>query len=187
MGFKLSKWAVSLKNLIYGSKEVRVLMIGLDGAGKTTILYKLKLDETIPTVPTVGFNVETFTHEKLTFNVWDVGGQSDIRVLWKHYYQNTDGLIYVVDSSDVSRIDEARQELEHTLQDPNMHGVPVLVYANKQDLPGCLSVAQLTERMNLRSMHERPWLVQRSEAPSGTGLAEGLSWLSEQIQKRNSK
>merc|ERR1711945_50216 len=70
-----------------GSKEMRILMVGLDAAGKTTILYKLKLGEVVTTIPTIGFNVETVEYKNISFTVWDVGGQDKIRPLWRHYYQ----------------------------------------------------------------------------------------------------
>lgn len=85
--------------------------MGLDAAGKTTILYKLKLGEIVTTIPTIGFNVESVEYKNISFTVWDVGGQDKIRKLWRHYYQNTQGLIYVVDSSDTKRLPEAEQEL----------------------------------------------------------------------------
>ena len=94
---------------IFGKRELRALMLGLDAAGKTTILYKLKLGEVVSSVPTIGFNVETVEFEKVKFTVWDVGGQDKIRQLWKHYYQNTQALIYVVDSSDKERIEIAKE------------------------------------------------------------------------------
>merc|ERR1712126_464283 len=75
---------------------MRILMVGLDAAGKTTILYKLKLGEIVTTIPTIGFNVETVEYKNISFTVWDVGGQDKIRPLWRHYFQNTDGLIFVV-------------------------------------------------------------------------------------------
>ncbi|KAH0629157.1 hypothetical protein JD844_011012 [Phrynosoma platyrhinos] len=81
-----------LKSLI-GKKEMRILMVGLDAAGKTTILYKLKLGEIVTTIPTIGFNVETVEYKNISFTVWDVGGQDKIRPLWRHYFQNTQGMI----------------------------------------------------------------------------------------------
>merc|ERR1712190_589882 len=98
-----------------GSQEMRILMVGLGAAGKTTILYKLKLGEVVNTTPTIGFNVETVEYKNISFNVWDVGGQDKIRLLWRHYYQNTQGLIFVVDSNDRERIDENREELHKML------------------------------------------------------------------------
>merc|ERR1712232_851476 len=96
---------------LFGHKEMRILMVGLDAAGKTTILYKLKLGEIVTTIPTIGFNVETVEYKNISFTVWDVGGQDKIRALWRHYYQNTQGVIFVVDSNDRDRVGEARAEL----------------------------------------------------------------------------
>ncbi|CAG8586876.1 9137_t:CDS:2, partial [Diversispora eburnea] len=121
---------------IFGNKEMRILMLGLDAAGKTTILYKLKLNQSVTTIPTVGFNVETVTYKNVKFNVWDVGGQDKIRPLWRHYYTGTQGLVFVVDSQDRDRIDEARQELHRIISDREMRDCLLLVFANKQDLPG---------------------------------------------------
>lgn len=90
--------------------------VGLDAAGKTTILYKLKLGEIVTTIPTIGFNVETVEYKNICFTVWDVGGQDKIRPLWRHYFQNTQGLIFVVDSNDRERITEAEKELQNMVR-----------------------------------------------------------------------
>merc|ERR1711907_45124 len=90
-------------------------MVGLDAAGKTTILYKLKLGEVVTTIPTIGFNVETVEYKNISFTVWDVGGQDKIRPLWRHYYQNTQGIIFVVDSNDRERVGEAKDELNRVM------------------------------------------------------------------------
>merc|ERR1712097_45141 len=100
--------------------DMRILMLGLDAAGKTTILYKLKLGEVVTTIPTIGFNVETVEYKNINFSVWDVGGQDKIRKLWRHYYENTQGLIFVVDSNDRDRIDDAREELMKMLIEDEM-------------------------------------------------------------------
>ena len=84
----------------------------------------------------VGFNVETVTYKNVKFNVWDVGGQDKIRPLWRHYYTGTQGLVFVVDSQDRDRVDEAKQELHRILSDREMKDCLLLVFANKQDLPG---------------------------------------------------
>ncbi|VDK82162.1 unnamed protein product [Dibothriocephalus latus] len=120
---------------LFGNKEMRILMLGLDAAGKTTILYRLKLRDSVATIPTVGFNVETVTYGKLRFNVWDVGGQEKIRPLWRHYYTGTQGLIFVVDSADRDRIEEAQIELHRIANDKEMQDAIILVFANKQDIP----------------------------------------------------
>ncbi|CAK6960849.1 ADP-ribosylation factor 4-like [Scomber scombrus] len=162
-------------------KPVRILMVGLDAAGKTTILYKLKLAEVVTTIPTIGFNVETVEYKNISFTVWDVGGQSVIRPLWRHYYVNTQGLIFVVDSTDPERIKEAADELHKMLQDDELRDATLLVFANKQDLPRALPVSDITEALSLSGVSQ-PWFVQASCAVSGTGLAEGLDWLSNQIK-----
>ena len=131
-------------------------MVGLDAAGKTTILYKLKLGEIVTTIPTIGFNVETVEYKNISFTVWDVGGQDKIRPLWRHYYQNTQGLIYVVDSSDAERVSEAQEELHKMLQEDELRDAVVLVFANKQDLPNALSVTDLTSKLGLNQLR-RKW------------------------------
>ena len=138
---------------------VRLLMVGLDAAGKTTILFKMKLNETVNTIPTIGFNVETLQYKNIEFNCWDVGGQDKLRPLWQHYFTGTQGLIYVVDSNDESRIAESAESLHSVLNDEAMRGVPVLVYANKMDLPNALTVPQISERLGLVSLRDRRWQV----------------------------
>ncbi|CAG8618609.1 13683_t:CDS:2 [Dentiscutata erythropus] len=159
---------------IFGNKEMRILMLGLDAAGKTTILYKLKLDQSVTTIPTVGFNVETVTYKNVKFNVW----VNKIRPLWRHYYTGTQGLIFVIDSQDRDRIDEARQELHRIISDREMKDCLLLVFANKQDLPGAMSPAEVTEKLHLHRMRDRAWYVHPSCATTGDGLFDGLNWLS---------
>ncbi len=154
-------------NYIFGSflrrfgttTPVRLLMLGLDAAGKTTILYKMKLNETINTIPTIGFNVETLKYKNLEFNCWDIGGQFKLRNLWHHYFENTQGLIFVVDSNDIGRISESAEVLEMILSDESMKGVPLLVYANKMDLPNAMTVPQISESLGLIKLRDRHWQV----------------------------
>ena len=114
-----------------GKKEVRLLMLGLDAAGKTTILYKMKLNEVVNTIPTVGFNVETFQYKNIEFNAWDVGGQMKLRSMWSYYFDNVDALVYVIDSSDIDRLQENAETLHSLLNDQTLKNASVLVYANK--------------------------------------------------------
>jgi len=153
-------------------------MVGLDAAGKTTILYKLKLGEIVTTIPTIGFNVETVEYKNINFTVWDVGGQDKIRPLWRHYFQNTQGLIFVVDSNDRERITEAHDELNKMLNEDELRDAAVLVFANKQDLPNAMSVAEITDKLGLHTLRSRKWYIQSTCATSGDGLYEGLDWLS---------
>jgi len=179
MGLSIS----ALFKKFLGSKEMRILMVGLDAAGKTTILYKLKLGEIVTTIPTIGFNVETVEYKNINFTVWDVGGQDKIRPLWRHYFQNTQGLIFVVDSNDRERIGEASEELSKMLSEDELRDAAVLVFANKQDLPNAMSVAEITDKLGLHQMKQRKWYIQSTCATSGDGLYEGLDWLSNTLTK----
>jgi len=170
----------------FGPKELRILMVGLDAAGKTTTLYKLKLGEIVTTIPTIGFNVETVQYKNINFTVWDVGGQDKIRPLWRHYYLNTQGVIYIVDSNDRGRIEEAALELHKVLRENDMRDVALLVLANKQDMPQALSVAEITEKLGLNSLKSRQWFIQASCAKSGDGLYQGLDWLSGALKNKSS-
>ena len=160
MRFLLSKGSFFTKLFdSFGKKEMRILMVGLDAAGKTTILYKLKLGEVVTTIPTIGFNVETVEYKKISFTVWDVGGQDKIRPLWRHYYQNTQGLIFVVDSNDRDRVDAAHEELHKMLNEDELREAIVLVFANKQDLPNAMNAAEITDKLGLHSLRSRQWCV----------------------------
>ena len=174
-------------------KDMRILMVGLDAAGKTTILYKLKLGEVVTTIPTIGFNVETVDYKNISFTVWDVGGQDKIRNLWRHYYQNTQGLIFVVDSNDKARIEDAKNELHKMLQEEELKEADLLVFANKQDLPHAankqdlphaMSAPELTEKLGLQKLTGRQWYIQACCATTGDGLYEGLDWLSDVVSKK---
>jgi len=179
---------------LFSKKEMRILMVGLDAAGKTTILYKLKLGEVVTTIPTIGFNVETVEYKNISFTVWDVGGQDKIRPLWRQYYQNTQGIIFVVDSNDRERIDDtsgaensAKEELNRMLSEDELRDAVLLVFANKQDLPQAMSVQEITERLGLNQLRNRTWFIQAACATSGDGLYEGLDWLSKTLSDKKWK
>ncbi|KAL8903093.1 MAG: hypothetical protein Q9171_007519 [Xanthocarpia ochracea] len=184
MGLTFSK----LFDKLWGKKEMRILMVGLDAAGKTTILYKLKLGEIVTTIPTIGFNVETVEYKNIQFTVWDVGGQDKIRPLWRHYFQNTQGIIFVVDSNDRDRVVEAREELQRMLNEDELRDALLLVFANKQDLPNAMNAAEITDKLDhtmLESCHadNEKQYIQSTCATSGDGLYEGLEWLSNSLRK----
>ncbi|XP_073345756.1 ADP-ribosylation factor-like protein 14 [Pagrus major] len=158
-------------------KQAQVLMLGLDGSGKTTLLYKLKYNESVVTVPTVGFNVETLETDRSSpgLTVWDIGGQKKMRPHWRHHYTDTAGLVFVVDSWDQKRLDEARKELHRVLRYESLRGVPLVVLANKQDLQGALSPEALCLKLDLRRVCEgRAWFIQPCSATTGMGLEEGF-------------
>merc|ERR1712076_314977 len=169
---------------VFGKQEKSIVMVGLDAAGKTTILYKLKLGEVTATIPTIGFNVETVQYKNISFTVWDVGGQDKIRPLWRHYYSGTDGLVYVVDSNDRDRIEDAREELAKMINEDEMRDAVLLVFANKQDLPNAMTAAEITEKLGLHNLRNRQWFIQSACATTGDGLYEGLDWLSRTLSSK---
>jgi small GTP-binding protein len=180
---------------LFGAVEKRILMIGLDAAGKTTILYKLQLGEVITSIPTIGFNVETVTYKNVTMTVWDVGGQQRIRLLWRHYFQNTDAVIFVIDSTDKIRLTEQanEKEPENTVEaelkrlsiEDELRGAHFLFYANKQDMPGAISPADMARHLNLdRLARGHKWYIQGCSALRNDGLYEGLDWLSQQLSQQ---
>jgi len=206
MGLTFSK----LFDKLWGKKEMRILMVGLDAAGKTTILYKLKLGEIVTTIPTigmyylwlllrslatvsdgadicvVGFNVETVEYKNIQFTVWDVGGQDKIRPLWRHYFQNTQGIIFVVDSNDRDRVVEAREELQRMLNEDELRDALLLVFANKQDLPVRtthpyqlsflgLTLVILLERHECGRDHRQAWTTQPQTACLGKPVYQPLA------------
>jgi len=183
MGLLVSKVLASLDF----TKDTRLLMLGLDAAGKTTCLYKMKLGELVTTVPTIGFNVERIAHRNLEMTIWDVGGQDKIRPLWKHYYENTDALVWIVDSCDADRMAECRDELFKVLNDDGLRGAAVLVFANKQDLPNAMRADVISEKLSLRSLHGHDWYIQPCSAQTGEGIIEGLEWLHSSLNGKTAK
>ncbi|XP_066322357.1 uncharacterized protein [Miscanthus floridulus] len=172
-----------LFDAFFGTSEMRVVMLGLDAAGKTTILYKLHIGEVLSTVPTIGFNVEKVQYKNVMFTVWDVGGQEKLRPLWRHYFNNTDGLIYVVDSLDRERIGKAKAEFQAIINDPLMLNSVILVFANKQDMKGAMTPVEVCEGLGLYDLKNRIWHIQGSCALKGDGLYEGLDWLASTLKE----
>jgi len=159
-------------------------MLGLDNGGKTTILYKLKMGEVVQTTPTIGFNVETVTRKNVSFSVWDVGGQDQIRGLWRHYFLNTQAVIFVVDSNDGTRLKDARDELWRVLESPELANAVILVFANKQDLPNALKGEEIANGLEMNKIKTHTWHVQPTCATSGEGLDEGFEWLADKIKEK---
>lgn len=182
MGLLISKIMQSLSTM-FGSKECRILILGLDNAGKTTILNRLQndSDEVMQTVPTIGFNVETLQYKNIKFQVWDLGGQTSIRPYWRCYFPNTDAIIFVVDSADVERLAIAKQELCAMLEEEELRDSILLVFANKQDQKGALNASQISEALGLPNLRNRQWSIQETSATKGKGLFEGFDWLSTAI------
>jgi len=169
------------KLMSYFEKKSNILMLGLDSAGKTTILYKLKLDTLVTTIPTIGFNVETVKFKSLNMTIWDVGGQEKIRPLWRHYYKNVDAVIFVIDSNDGGRFDESAKELHSLMNEDELRDCTVLILCNKQDLPCAETIQTINEKMGFNKIKQK-WYVQPTSALNNEGIFEGFDWLYNNIE-----
>ncbi|CAP68422.1 uncharacterized protein PODANS_7_2700 [Podospora anserina S mat+] len=187
-------------------KELRILMLGLDNAGKTTIVKKI-MGEDINTVsPTLGFIIKTIDYEGYKLNIceWpylttrpnnhqltvagDVGGQKTLRSYWRNYFEKTDALIWVVDATDRLRIADCREELHGLLQEEvvekRLSGASLLVFANKTDVEGCMTAEELKDGLNLDEIRTHQWNILRCSAVTGQNLKEGLAWVVDDAKAR---
>eukprot|EP00812_Abedinium_dasypus_P009867 NODE_3526_length_773_cov_618.054318.p1 GENE.NODE_3526_length_773_cov_618.054318~~NODE_3526_length_773_cov_618.054318.p1 ORF type:complete len:211 (-),score=55.18 NODE_3526_length_773_cov_618.054318:123-755(-) len=167
-----------LKKMKRTEREARILMLGLDNAGKTTILKKLSEEDITHIMPTQGFNIKSLVHDGFKLNVWDIGGQKYIRPYWSNYFESTDALVFVIDSTDVRRVAEAATELAELLAEDKLHAVPILIYANKQDLETALAADEIMSQLGLHEqLSMRAYFLQACSATQNEGLQEGLEWL----------
>jgi ADP-ribosylation factor-like protein 2 len=168
-------------------REVRLLILGLDNAGKTTILRKFSGEAIDKIEPTLGFNIKTLEHAGYSVNFWDIGGQKSIRAYWRNYFEQTDGLLWVVDSADRIRLEMCRDELFGLLQQEKLAGASLLIFANKQDMEGALSSGEIASVLELDQndrYKNRHWSIQSCSAVTGDGLVEGMDWMVDDIASR---
>jgi len=169
------------------SKASKCLVVGLDNSGKSTIINQLKPEQkkSAETVATVGFLVEKFKYDNVNFTMFDMSGQGRYRNLWEHYYSESEGIIFVIDSAEAVRICVVKDELDQLLahKDISSRPIPILFFANKSDLPKALTPAQLSEALELNKIADRPWNIVASNALTGMGLEAGIKWLSTHLPK----
>jgi ADP-ribosylation factor-like protein 2 len=158
-------------------RELRVLMVGLDNAGKTTIVKRVNGESIDEISPTLGFNIKTMTYGDYSLNVWDVGGQKTLRAYWRNYYEATDGLIWVVDSADSRRMRDCAEALASVLEEEKLAGASVLVFANKRDIRGAMDVDAIADALGLKRLVNRHWHIVGCSAVTGEGLLDGFDWL----------
>ena len=180
---------VALAHLLFSltaDPEHLVAIVGPTGAGKTTLLYQIKTQDTQKTIPTIGFNLETLEMGDTNFLVWDLGGQDKIRLIWRHYFQNTQAIVYVVDSANLEDIEPAKEELDRLLTDPELKDALLLVLANKQDLGG-LSADEVSRRLGLAKIKDRVWTCLPLSAANGKGISNAFKWLTTNLASKIGK
>lgn len=164
-------------------KNPNILILGLDNAGKTTLLQCLTEEKVKTTEPTKGVNIKSIMYSGFTINVIDIGGQKEIRQYWDYYYDDVDALVYVVDGSDEERIGECNDQLKKLLKEDKLKKAPILAYANKSDLKSCLGPDEIIEKLEMNDITDRDWSLYACSALKGTGVSEGLKWLLEKISE----
>jgi len=173
-----------LYHRIFGGGEYKVVMVGLDNAGKSTILYRLHLGDVIQTNPTVGSNVEEVMHRNVRFQVWDLGGQDKLRKVWSTYYVGAHAVVLVVDSMDRERLDIVREELATIVAHEDLAGSALLVLANKQDMEGAMTAMEISQSLKLHALKQQSWQIQACSAVTGLGLHEGMDWVAHTLRTK---
>ncbi|GCB72588.1 ADP-ribosylation factor-like protein 5B isoform X1 [Scyliorhinus torazame] len=165
-------------------QEHKVIVVGLDNAGKTTILYQFLMNEVVHTSPTIGSNVEEIVVKSTHFLMWDIGGQDLLRSSWNTYYTNTEFIILVVDSTDRERLPITKEELYRMLAHEDLRNAAVLIFANKQDKKCCMSAVEISKFLKLSAIKDHPWHIQACCALTGEGLCQGLEWMTTRVGVR---
>ena len=173
-----------LKKLKKNDDDCKILVLGLDNAGKTTILKQLGKEDLSQVRPTQGFNMQLLQHGPYTLNCWDIGGQAQYRSEWGRYTRGCDVIIFVVDSHAIESIPLARKELHRLLEDRELATTPVLVVSNKIDLEPHVTEGDLIRDLNLDYVTENPWIVIPISALKVVNVDQVLQWL---IKQGNSK
>ncbi|CAG9321234.1 unnamed protein product [Blepharisma stoltei] len=180
--FDIMSLLSSLRGFKKSDCESKILILGFDNAGKTTILQFLSGEE-IRNNFTPGFNLQSLTNENFRFLAWGIDGRENMRPIWRNYFDHADGLIFVIDSVDRNRMQEIGQELQYLFEDDKLAGIPVLIFANKQDFLRALSAIEISNALMLHSIRDRDWCIIPSCSRTGEGLQEGMKWLVQTIQK----
>lgn len=169
---------------LFGNEEHKIVIVGLDNAGKTTILYQFLMNEVVHTSPTIGSNVEEVVWRNIHFIMWDLGGQQSLRAAWSTYYTNTEFVIIVIDSTDKERLITIREELHKMLSHEELSKAGVLIYANKQDIKGSMTATEISRQLDLTSIKKQQWHIQSCCALTGEGLLQGLEWIVSRLTKK---
>ncbi|CAL0309063.1 unnamed protein product [Lupinus luteus] len=175
---------------LFSKMELHVLILGIDKAGKTTLLEKMKSVysniEGLPhdrIVPTVGLNIGRVEVANSKLVLWDLGGQAGLRSIWEKYYEEAHAVVFVVDASCPSRFEDVKSALEKVLRHEDLRGAPLLILANKQDLPEAVSAEELARYLDLKKLDERVYMFEAVSAYDGMGIRESAEWLVEVMER----
>ena len=171
MGFIFSK---ILEFFSRSRNKFKIILLGIQNAGKTTILYRLSIGQLVKTTPTIGSNVEEISYNNVKFQAWDLGGQESSRSMWEVYYVNTDAIIYVIDTHDET-YDDSKTQFYKLLKNDTLKN------AIKQDLPGAKSIEEIMQIYGFDNIKDHIWHIQPCSAMTGEGLITGMKWLSDQL------
>ena len=177
MGFIFSK---ILDFFSRSRSNFKIIILGIQNAGKTTILYRLSLGQLVQTTPTIGSNVEEISYNNVKLQAWDLGGQESTRSVWDVYFVNTDAIIYVIDTHDTN-FEESKNQFYKLLDNEALKNTIILIFANKQDLSGAKKVNEIIQIYELDKIKDHIWYVQPCSAQTGEGLVTGMKWLSDQL------
>jgi len=181
--YKDKTFDVFLFLIVLGNEEHKIIIVGLDNAGKTTILYQFLMNEVVHTSPTIGSNVEEVVFKNIRFLMMDIGGQESLRSSWQTYFAHTEYVILVVDSTDRERLPITKQELFRMLQSEELSQASVLIFANKQDIKDAMTSAEISKLLALTSIKDQAWHIQACCALTGEGLYQGLDWIASRVKR----
>jgi len=169
-----------------GAQQSRILILGLDGAGKTSFLNRVKEPKKeIAAEPTESYTVNDVKFKSVKFNVWDVSGKSSVRSLWASYYKQggIDAIIWVVDAADKDRLEEGKKVLQAQMRDPELTGKMLFVVANKSDVAGALSADEVEKALKLNQYEDkRAYKCVAVSAKTGEGVKDAMALLAKETK-----
>jgi len=170
---------------VFWSKQLDIVVIGLENSGKSTLLHTLAHGTPVETVPTIGLNVKVFKKGMVNMKCWDIGGQAQYRSEWGRYSKGCNAILFVVDSSTPDKATTAKKELHKLLDDGSIGSTPLLVLANKIDISPHLSEGDIIEKLQLNYVMETPWMVLPISALKVTNIDQVVEWLTSQAHDKH--
>ncbi|KAG9392468.1 Secretion Associated Ras Related GTPase 1, C (SAR1C) [Carpediemonas membranifera] len=192
MVFSFTNWFLNMLSYLgLYNKKAKLVFLGLDNAGKTTLLHMLKDGKLVQHQPTLHPTNEEIRMGKITFSAFDLGGHKEARRIWQDYYAKCDAVIYIVDAADHERMQESADALRELLESEELAGVPFAILGNKIDRPDACSEPQFMQMINIHTTGKhatkeelgttRPIEVFMCSILRKTGYAEGFRWIGQYL------